>query len=599
MPLDLLEPIRLVVWDLDDTFWKGTLTEGGIEAFIEENHALVPALAKRGIMSSICSKNDHETVRAILEQHGLWEYFIFPSIDWSPKGGRVAAMVEAVGLRPPTVLFIDDNPNNRGEVAQAVPGIMVADETVVPGLAAHAMFQGKDDSGLTRLAQYKLLERKKEDEVKASGDNAGFLRSCGIQVTLEHDLEKHLDRVVELITRTNQLNFTKERLPEDPAEARTVALKQIRYFGHQGGLVKVTDRYGDYGYVGFYLKSFDDGLNRGTLKHFCFSCRTIGMGIEQWVYQTIGRPWLNIVGEVLSDVYHAPPVDWVNQAGSGNGGGHRLGQFTEIRMRGGCEISALAHYFKLAGPVTSVETNYVRDVFVVKLDVASSLVNLLSGDAATLEALAKLELGQEALRQSFFAPTTGPTLCVLNLWGELHIPMYRHRTLGFYVHLIVQDFMAWTETRSGGDFAAWTDAELEAQADTVGLQPDVRNRLFAFVAELRQNYDYAGQIQEQLVKENFRSIGEHIPKGATLALVLPSYCLPDGTANQRNINMSRWATEVLGDRRNVELIDIDRCIHAQAEREADYGDHFNRIVYFRVAEEIMRRVTPTAWLDAF
>jgi hypothetical protein len=24
------EPVRLVIWDLDETFWKGTLTEGGI-----------------------------------------------------------------------------------------------------------------------------------------------------------------------------------------------------------------------------------------------------------------------------------------------------------------------------------------------------------------------------------------------------------------------------------------------------------------------------------------------------------------------------------------------------------------------------------------
>ena len=25
------EKVRLVIWDLDETFWRGTLTEGGIE----------------------------------------------------------------------------------------------------------------------------------------------------------------------------------------------------------------------------------------------------------------------------------------------------------------------------------------------------------------------------------------------------------------------------------------------------------------------------------------------------------------------------------------------------------------------------------------
>ena len=46
------EAIRLVIWDLDETFWDGTLTEGGI-AYRRDHHDLVVELARRGIMSSI------------------------------------------------------------------------------------------------------------------------------------------------------------------------------------------------------------------------------------------------------------------------------------------------------------------------------------------------------------------------------------------------------------------------------------------------------------------------------------------------------------------------------------------------------------------
>ncbi len=589
--MDLLEPIRLIIWDLDDTFWKGTLTEGGIEAFIAENHALIPALAKRGIMSSICSKNDHDRVRAILQEQGLWDYFVFPSIDWSPKGGRIAAMLEAVGLRPATVIFIDDNPNNRGEVAAAVPGIVVADETFIHSIADHAMFQGKDDSGMTRLAQYKLLERKKQDEVSASGDNIGFLRGCDIRVSFEHDLEPHIDRVVELINRTNQLNFTKQRLPEDPEEARAEALKLVRYFGHQGGLVRVSDRYGDYGFVGFYLKTLDENLAAGSLKHFCFSCRTIGMGIEQWVYQTLGRPWLHPVGEVLSDVHNAPPVDWVNQAGEGAGSGRRLGRFSEIRLRGGCEMSAMAHYFKVAGPVTCVETNFSREMFIIKTDTASSLVNLLDGDADRLADLGKLGFPPESLQSSLFAPITGPTVLVLNLWGELHLPMVQHRERGFFAHVLVSDFMGWCHGHVGGNFAAWTDEQLQAQADSAKLDPAARERIMALVAELRANYVFMGQVAEAGVKANLRLIADRIPDGATLALVLPSCWSYDGSPNVRNTEHARWCREELQGRPNVHLIDIDQSIHRQSDRSADMGDHFDRIVYYRVAEDIMQRVT--------
>lgn len=58
----MTEPIRLVIWDLDETFWRGTLTEGGISEYVREHHDTVIELARRGI-TSICSKNDHSTER--------------------------------------------------------------------------------------------------------------------------------------------------------------------------------------------------------------------------------------------------------------------------------------------------------------------------------------------------------------------------------------------------------------------------------------------------------------------------------------------------------------------------------------------------------
>ncbi len=94
----MFEPIRLVIWDLDETFWNGTLTEGGMK-YRQDNHDLVIALARRGIISSICSKNDFDTVKRILTDKEIWDYFVFPSIDWRTKGPRVRDLVEAVRVQ--------------------------------------------------------------------------------------------------------------------------------------------------------------------------------------------------------------------------------------------------------------------------------------------------------------------------------------------------------------------------------------------------------------------------------------------------------------------------------------------------------------------
>ena len=62
MALDISK-IKLVVWDLDDTFWSGTISEGEIKPSAD-NIQLVRDLTDCGIINSICSKNDFEVVKA-------------------------------------------------------------------------------------------------------------------------------------------------------------------------------------------------------------------------------------------------------------------------------------------------------------------------------------------------------------------------------------------------------------------------------------------------------------------------------------------------------------------------------------------------------
>jgi hypothetical protein len=44
----MAEPVRLVVWDLDETFWKGSVSEGGMREYVKAHHDTVIELARRG-----------------------------------------------------------------------------------------------------------------------------------------------------------------------------------------------------------------------------------------------------------------------------------------------------------------------------------------------------------------------------------------------------------------------------------------------------------------------------------------------------------------------------------------------------------------------
>src|ERR1041385_6997326 len=206
------DKVKLIVWDLDDTFWEGTLEEGGITP-IDSNLALVRELCRRGIISSICSKNDHARTKTKLEELGIWDHFVFPAISFAPKGKAIAQMIEAAALRPQNVLFIDDNPINREEVKFFNPEIMTAHPTeVLSTLLEHPHLAGKPDPELTRLKQYQFLQRKVEEREASDLSNEDFLRASNLQVTIDQDVLENFDRVVELINRTNQLNYTKRRL---------------------------------------------------------------------------------------------------------------------------------------------------------------------------------------------------------------------------------------------------------------------------------------------------------------------------------------------------------------------------------------------------
>lgn len=573
------EAVRLVIWDLDETFWQGTLSEGGIRAYLQTNHDIVATLAERGIMSSICSKNDRDAVRQILRERGIWDYFVFPSIDWSTKGQRIAAIVEAVQLRPSTVLFIDDNPMNRAEAAALVPGIQIADPTLLPRLLDDPRFKGKDDRELTRLHQYQLLEERHRAQVAAGSDTEEFLRASNIRVSIEIDVAAHIDRAIELINRTNQLNFTKRRLSEDLDRARAELLEAIEPFYVQAGLIRVMDNYGDYGYCGFYL------VGASMLVHYCFSCRILGMGVETWLYQRLGCPSVTVVGEVLTDLAIWREIDWITPVTKDDGVAQpETVSIPEIRLRGGCDLDALAHYFRLVSQTVGTETNRHRSPLFVQMD--SSLQLLPSFSEMPPEFLAAMEqLGYspEDFVSEFLAPAPIESVLVYSAWADVYVSIYRHKTHGFAIPVSVDIY---------SDLTAITDEDLaEALA---GLQADAarRDKISEIVAVLRAEYEHEPSLGASSAADIMRQMFERIPAGARLFVILPHEWVKwDGEMMPRTpaIEYNAAVREVARDYPAVTLMAMNDVVRGKEEMQEAY-DHFDRIVYYRMYRRIIEEI---------
>jgi FkbH-like protein len=569
------EPVRLVIWDLDDTFWRGTLAEGGIEAYIQSNHDMVVTLAERGIMSSICSRNDLAAVRGVLEERGLWQYFIFPSIDWTPKGERVAAIVESTQLRAPTVFFVDDNALNRAAVAAAVPGIQVVSPDFLGRLLDDELFQGKDDRKLSRLAQYKLLEKRRVDRQATAGGDEEFLRNADIRVIIDTDVAANLDRTIELINRTNQLNFTKRRLADSPERARAQLQKELSPFYSHAGLVRVIDNYGDYGYCGYYR------LEGGTLLDYCFSCRILGMGVESWLYERLGRPQITVAGEVLTDLTERRRVDWiklVTDAGSAVPVAQRA--IPEVRLRGGCDLDALAHYFRLVAEVVRSETNRSRPPLFVRMDTTIQMIPALDGmSAAFREAALRMGFAANDFDSEFVAPVAAGSILVFSPWGDLSQAFYRHKTEGFCLPVNVEIH---------SDLTCISDNDLAATCSALKLDETQQSKITAIVEMLRSDYSYESHTPVPVALAIIRRLFDRIPAGAHLYLILPHEWYKDGEqllprAQEYNQAMRGLAAEYSA----VTLVSMNDVVFGASEMQ-DTFDHFDRVVYFRLYQKIMQ-----------
>ena len=563
------EAIRLIIWDLDETFWSGTLSEGGI-TYNQTNHDMVIELAKRGIMSTICSKNNFDAVHAVLAEKGIWEYFVFPSINWNPKGPRLKALVEDVQLRPETIMLIDDNQLNLNEAKHFVPGLQTADEKFIPEILDSPLFKGKDDRKLSRLNQYKLLEKRRADESVAE-DNVEFLRSCNIRVEIDLDVEKNIDRAIELINRTNQLNFTKKRLPEEPEKARAKLRDTLDRIGTQTALIRVTDRYGDYGYCGFYLARTKRGQTR--LVQYCFSCRILNMGVENWLYEKLGRPEIRIVGEVLTDLSKPLNVDWINVQGSGQS--DKIGKTPvgpRVIIRGACSVSPLAHYFAMESPEIVGEFNDIRNSVMVRRDHTLMLRYAIEGiSSKEMDILRPLGFIESDFETKFTDTRDEPALRLLSNWVDSQDMIWRHKQTGFLVPYKLK--------RKKSD-KGWEDEE-ESQGD------EPHGNVGDFESYLQENFEFLGELPEEEAAKNFDAILGALPPGSPLFII----SAPDTKPGKKK-SATTWAIEL--NRRTAAAVarHPDKLVLPVAiadladEDERQTIAHFDRKVYFRLYQHL-------------
>ena len=559
-----ISTIKLIVWDLDETFWFGTLSEGGISA--PENHIrLIRDLTDCGIINSICSKNDFEQAKRRLQELGIWDLFVFPSINWESKGPQLKDKLDKMALRPVNVLFLDDNLSNLGEAKHYLPEIQTGGPELIPELIRQVGALEKKDLKHKRLAQYKILETK--DQVsKSFSSSEDFLYDSHIQVKVHTDCPNQIGRIHELLLRSNQLNYTKKRISIEELET---ILTNPEY---DCGYVTVKDRYGDYGVVGFYA------VKDNRLEHFLFSCRTMGQKIEQWVYAQLGFPELEVVGEVRTQLNRTECPGWINQpepSVTDSAQSDEKVLSCRILMKGPCDLSHSLVYIKGSDQIDT-EFTYVSNAEGQIIDAHNHSVHIEGLHTYTEQDKEEIVrdcmfVDPDMLSGTFF--TKKYDLIVLSTLIESTYQIYRKKGTDLRVvfgGLDLTDPEQWDSYVDGRTYAGGNRFTKE------------------FLRSFSDKYECLGLTTPEMYVSFLQKCLDWLPEETSLCLILGATKVFDGQEDvkERHRLLNTAVKAFAQDHPRIKYVEIDDCINDPSDFAGEIN-HYSSKVYFEIAQRII------------
>lgn len=275
---------KCVVWDLDNTLWNGIIGEDGIENITLRTGVsdIIRKLDDRGVLQTICSKNDYDLAWKAICQFGLDQFFLYPQINWEPKSNNIRKIEKLLNINADTFVFVDDSKIEREEVVTMIPNMRVYPETIIDTILFLPEFDLPVTADSKKRRRYYMsdIQRNTAFEKSESGDYKSFIKQCGFKVELsECSSKEDIDRCHELIQRTNQLNASTNRI--EYYAFKNMIEQQERI------VLKVSceDSYGTYGIVGcITLEQQNDVI---ICTDFVISCRVARKKVENAILSAL------------------------------------------------------------------------------------------------------------------------------------------------------------------------------------------------------------------------------------------------------------------------------------------------------------------------
>jgi FkbH-like protein len=206
--------------------------------------------------------------------------------NWNDKATNIAAIAKELNLGIDAMVFLDDNPMERGLVRELAPDVAVPEVPRDPALFARVL----SAAGYFESVAFSDEDRKRADYYadnarrvafqNSASDVDSYLASLDMTIVFRPFEAKTRSRVAQLINKSNQFNLTTRRYTE--AEVAEIERDETCFTLQ----TRLTDSFGDNGIIGVNICRIRDG-GEWEIDTWLMSCRVLGRRVEEMVLREL------------------------------------------------------------------------------------------------------------------------------------------------------------------------------------------------------------------------------------------------------------------------------------------------------------------------
>ena len=276
-----LRKAKVLLVDFDGTLWDGVMADGAVRHH-RERQELLRRLKDAGILLVAVSKNDPTSIRWT-EMALQPSDFVLQKISWRLKVAAIQEAAQELDLGLDSFVLVDDSPVER-ELARSQLPEVVALDSLDPftwrSLERMLQFPNtrETEEARTRTQMYQQSAARRA-ALAQTFDYPTMMAGLELKATFGVARKEDLDRVAELIQRTNQFNTTTIRYSRQELAAF------LESESHRVYVATLADKFGALGLVAAAIIERRD--SDAVFNAFVMSCRAMGFQLERLVTRAV------------------------------------------------------------------------------------------------------------------------------------------------------------------------------------------------------------------------------------------------------------------------------------------------------------------------